>query len=46
LTAPGHADRAERLRAEAAVLLRFLDEPGHPSEPGHLGEPAEEAEGA
>ncbi|MFD5161356.1 hypothetical protein ACFWMJ_25330 [Streptomyces hawaiiensis] len=25
LTAPAHADRAERLRAEAAVLLRFLD---------------------
>ncbi|MFD3945031.1 hypothetical protein [Streptomyces sp. NPDC058579] len=28
LTAPAHADRAERLRAEAAVLLRFLEEPG------------------
>ena len=28
LTAPAHADRAERLRAEAAVLLRFLDSPG------------------
>ncbi|MFF3380140.1 hypothetical protein ACFYXF_45190 [Streptomyces sp. NPDC002680] len=28
LTSPVHADRAERLRAEAAVLLRFLDEPG------------------
>ncbi len=28
LTAPAHADRAARLRAEAAVLLRFLDEPG------------------
>ncbi|MBW8738592.1 MAG: hypothetical protein JF621_16165 [Streptomyces turgidiscabies] len=28
LTAPAHADRAVRLRAEAAVLLRFLDEPG------------------
>ncbi|MFC8278215.1 hypothetical protein ACFUJR_37980 [Streptomyces sp. NPDC057271] len=28
LTAPAHADRAERLRAEAAVLLRFLDGPG------------------
>jgi uncharacterized protein YqeY len=25
LTAPAHTDRAERLRAEAAVLLRFLD---------------------
>ncbi|MGW7507135.1 hypothetical protein ACWGJ0_05225 [Streptomyces massasporeus] len=25
LTAPAHAARAERLRAEAAVLLRFLD---------------------
>ncbi|MFG2953296.1 hypothetical protein ACGF5O_06135 [Streptomyces sp. NPDC048291] len=25
LTAPAHADRAERLRAEAAVLLRFAD---------------------
>lgn len=25
LTAPAHADRAARLRAEAAVLLRFLD---------------------
>lgn len=25
LTAPAHADRATRLRAEAAVLLRFLD---------------------
>ncbi|MBQ0983489.1 hypothetical protein KBZ10_02855 [Streptomyces sp. F63] len=29
LTAPAHADRAARLRAEAAVLLRFLDGPGH-----------------
>ncbi|MDX3457273.1 hypothetical protein PV396_35850 [Streptomyces sp. ME02-8801-2C] len=28
LTAPAHADRAERLRAEAAVLLGFLDNPG------------------
>lgn len=28
LTAPAHADRAARLRAEAAVLLRFLEEPG------------------
>ncbi|MEW2579421.1 hypothetical protein [Streptomyces syringium] len=28
LTASAHADRAERLRAEAAVLLRFLDGPG------------------
>ncbi|RLU83696.1 hypothetical protein CTZ27_28595 [Streptomyces griseocarneus] len=27
LTAPAHADRAERLRAEAAVLQRLLDEP-------------------
>ncbi|QIQ06625.1 hypothetical protein [Streptomyces liangshanensis] len=27
LTAPAHADRAARLRAEAAVLLGFLDEP-------------------
>ncbi|MFE9094143.1 hypothetical protein [Streptomyces sp. NPDC007264] len=27
LTAPAHADRAARLRAEAAVLLRLLD--GH-----------------
>jgi uncharacterized protein YqeY len=25
LTAPAHADRATRLRAEAAVLLRFLE---------------------
>ncbi|WP_190197685.1 hypothetical protein [Streptomyces djakartensis] len=25
LSAPAHADRAGRLRAEAAVLLRFLD---------------------
>jgi uncharacterized protein YqeY len=25
LTAPAHADRAAQLRAEAAVLLRFLD---------------------
>lgn len=25
LTAPAHADRAERLRAEAAVLFGFLD---------------------
>lgn len=25
LTAPAHADRAARLRAEAAVLLRFLN---------------------
>ncbi|MFF4223460.1 hypothetical protein ACX9I7_28785 [Streptomyces sp. L500] len=28
LTAPAHADRAARLRAEAAVLFRFLDGPG------------------
>jgi uncharacterized protein len=28
LTAPAHADRAARLRAEAAVLLWFLDAPG------------------
>lgn len=28
LTVPAHADRAARLRAEAAVLLRFLDDPG------------------
>ncbi|CAM4063164.1 hypothetical protein [Nocardiopsis rhodophaea] len=28
LTAPTHADRAARLRAEAAVLHRFLDGPG------------------
>ncbi|MFJ3581187.1 hypothetical protein ACIPPS_02970 [Streptomyces sp. NPDC090127] len=28
LTAPAHADRAARLRAEAAVLLRLLDAPG------------------
>lgn len=27
LTAPAHADRATRLRAEAAVLLRLLDGP-------------------
>ncbi|WP_200304015.1 hypothetical protein [Streptomyces adelaidensis] len=30
LTAPAHADRAARLRAEAAVLLRFLDGHGTP----------------
>ncbi|MER6691150.1 hypothetical protein [Streptomyces minutiscleroticus] len=30
LTAPAHADRAVRLRAEAAVLLRFLDGHGAP----------------
>ncbi|BCK71088.1 hypothetical protein Srufu_050410 [Streptomyces libani subsp. rufus] len=28
LSAPAHADRAARLRAEAAVLMRFLDGPG------------------
>jgi uncharacterized protein YqeY len=28
LTAPAHADRAARLRAEADVLLRFLDGAG------------------
>lgn len=28
LTAPAHADRAERLGAEAAVLLGFLDGSG------------------
>ncbi|MFE7712270.1 hypothetical protein ACFU6I_42455 [Streptomyces sp. NPDC057486] len=28
LTTPAHADRAARLRAEAAVLLHFLDGPG------------------
>ncbi|MFD4786044.1 hypothetical protein ACFWN1_02965 [Streptomyces sp. NPDC058459] len=30
LTAPAHADHVARLRAEAAVLLRFLDGPGGP----------------
>lgn len=30
LTAPVHADRVARLRAEAAVLLRFLDDHGTP----------------
>ncbi|MFC5803088.1 GatB/YqeY domain-containing protein [Streptomyces formicae] len=30
LTAPAHAQRAAQLRAEAAVLLRFLDGPGTP----------------
>lgn len=30
LTAPAQADRATRLRAEAAVLLRFLDDPAAP----------------
>ncbi|MDO0929444.1 hypothetical protein QQY24_30035 [Streptomyces sp. TG1A-8] len=30
LTAPVHADRVARLRAEAAVLLRFLDGHGTP----------------
>ncbi|MFI5975567.1 hypothetical protein [Streptomyces sp. NPDC051452] len=29
LTSPAHADRVDRLRAEAAVLLHFLDAPGH-----------------
>ncbi|MEK8168897.1 hypothetical protein NKH77_00915 [Streptomyces sp. M19] len=28
LTAPAHAERAERLRAEAGVLLRLLEGPG------------------
>jgi uncharacterized protein YqeY len=28
LTAPAHADRVAQLRAEAAVLLRFLDDTG------------------
>lgn len=28
LTAPAHADRAARLRTDAAVLHRFLDGPG------------------
>lgn len=30
LTAPAHIDRAARLRAEAAVLLRLLDDRGTP----------------
>lgn len=30
LTAPAHADRVARLRAEAAVLFRFLDGHGVP----------------
>ncbi|WP_328891118.1 hypothetical protein [Streptomyces sp. NBC_00316] len=30
LTAPAHADRVTRLRAEAGVLLRFLDDHGTP----------------
>ncbi|MFI9354048.1 hypothetical protein [Streptomyces lydicus] len=34
LAAPAHADRVERLRAEAAVLLRFLDGHGTPQMPG------------
>ncbi|MGW7255003.1 hypothetical protein [Streptomyces sp. NPDC054834] len=32
LTAPAHTDRVARLRAEADVLLRFLDGHGTPSE--------------
>lgn len=32
LTAPAHADRVAQLRAEAAVLLRFLDD-GHRASP-------------
>lgn len=32
LTAPAHAARADRLRAEAAVLLRFLDGSGDGAE--------------
>ncbi|MEV7320756.1 hypothetical protein [Streptomyces sp. NPDC093970] len=32
LTAPAHADRAGRLREEAAVLLRFLDDPRVPAD--------------
>ncbi len=28
LSGPAHAERAARLRAEAAVLLRYLDAPG------------------
>ncbi|MFG2131919.1 hypothetical protein ACGFNV_29465 [Streptomyces sp. NPDC048751] len=44
LTAPAHADRVERLRAEAAVLLRFLDgtvtTPPSPSpSPAEISEP-------
>jgi uncharacterized protein YqeY len=31
LTAPAHAERAARLRAEAAVLLRFLDDHDTPA---------------
>jgi uncharacterized protein len=37
LTAPAHADRAARLCAEAAVLLRLLDGPG--SAQGSAGSP-------
>ncbi|QPP10773.1 hypothetical protein G4Z16_17560 [Streptomyces bathyalis] len=33
LTAPAHADRVARLRAEAAVLLRFLDDDGDRASP-------------
>jgi uncharacterized protein YqeY len=32
LTAPAHADRVARLRAEAAVLLSLLDDPGSAQE--------------
>lgn len=44
LTAPVHADRVERLRAEAAVLPRFLDgtvtTPALPSPaPAEISEP-------
>lgn len=36
LTAPAHAGRAARLRAEAAVLLRFLDGSGNENGPEEL----------
>lgn len=42
LTAPVHAARAERLRAEAAVLLRFLDTTEDPAD-GAAGDVAADA---
>ncbi|MEW2614658.1 hypothetical protein AB0937_31685 [Streptomyces sp. NPDC047880] len=39
LTAPAHAGRAARLRAEAAVLLRFLDGSGNENGPEELRGP-------
>jgi uncharacterized protein YqeY len=46
LTAPAHTARAERLRAEAQVLLRFLDGSAGPQPDHRAGPPRRRGPGA